>query len=83
VQWLQRHAQSEAAIGQEDVVWRALAANARAERRLTNSTAVGRAEGRGQVMWSGWHSGPSMDLAISRPPTAPAYAFLAIPQADE
>ena len=79
-----RHAQSEgAAIGQEDVVWRALAANARAERRLTNSTAalaaskdaVSHVERMAQRAFDGLGDQPSAD-------SAGAYAFLAILQAE-
>ena len=79
-----RHAQSEgAAIGQEDVVWRALAANARAERRLTNSTAalaaskdaVSHVERMAQRAFDGLGDQPSAD-------SAGAYALLAILQAE-
>ncbi len=79
-----RHAQAEgSAIEQEDVVWRALVANARAERRLTNSTAalgasrdaVSHVERMAQRAFDGLGDQPSAD-------SVGAYALLAILQAE-
>jgi tetratricopeptide (TPR) repeat protein len=79
-----RHAETEGtAIGQDDVVWRALLANARAQRRLTNAmaalaaakTAVADIERMMQHAFDGIDNEPSLD-------STSAYALLAILQAE-
>ena len=79
-----RHAQSEgSAIGQEDVVWRALLAEARADRRLSNSPAaltaakdaVSHVERMAERAFDGVGDQPSPD-------SAGAYALLAVLQSD-
>jgi len=79
-----RHAESEGtAIEEDDVVWRALVANARAQRRLTNSTAaltaaktaVSRVERMAQRAFDGASDYPSLD-------STSAYALLAVLQAE-
>jgi tetratricopeptide (TPR) repeat protein len=79
-----RHAESEGrSIAQEDVVWRALVANARAQRRLPNSTAaltaagdaVAHVERMAQRAFEGLGDQPSSDSSA-------AYALLAVLQAE-
>ena len=79
-----RHAETEGtAIGEDDVVWRALVANARAQRRLTNSNAaltavrnaVSRVEHMAQRALEGVGEQPSLD-------STGAYALLAVLQAE-
>lgn len=79
-----RHAESEGtAIGEDDVVWRALLANARAQRLAGNplaglkaaKDAVGRVEHMAQRAFDGVVEQPSPD-------TSGAYAFLAVLQAE-
>jgi tetratricopeptide (TPR) repeat protein/CHAT domain-containing protein len=79
-----RHAESEGtAIGQDDVVWRALVANARAQRRLTNSSAasvaaksaVDQVERMAQRAFDGVGDQPSLD-------SAGVYALLSVLQAE-
>ncbi len=79
-----RHAETEGtAIGQDDVVWRALVATARAQRRLTNSqaaltaakSAVAQVERMTQRAFDGVGDQPSLD-------STGAYALLALLQAE-
>ena len=79
-----RHAETEGnAIGKDDVVWRALLSNARAQRRLTNSqaaltaakSAVAQVERMAQRAFDGVGDEPSLD-------STSAYALLAVLQAE-
>ena len=79
-----RHAENEGtAIGEDDIVWRALVANARAQRRLTNSqaaltaakSAVAQVERMAQRAFDGIGDEPSLDSTA-------AYALLGLLQAE-